>query len=119
MSEGPTFDEVVYHLINNPDAGLRAQAAQMLGDHADDLDDDLYRAAAQALNRALSDPDPMVLMAAMSALGQFNRPLSEATPAPAVTDAGPAERAATCSVCGKPTAIADGATCEQPNCPYR
>lgn len=121
--EPPSFEEVLWHLIHNDDAQLRVQAAQMLGEYVDNLDDEQYAQASGALNRALNDRDPMVIMASMTALSAYQRRARDiqtelTTQADVDEDTLPIADA-TCSVCGKPQALVDGTTCEQPQCPYR
>ncbi len=110
------FQEVL-DLLQSQDANERAYAAQLLGNHVDALDDEQYDAAKQALNNALIDPNPMVLMAAMQSLGRFNR---SGLPQLEATDDNETELVAmVCQVCGKPEMLADAATCEYSNCPYK
>lgn len=110
------FQEVL-DLFHSQDANERAYAAQLLGNHVEALDDEQYDAAKKALNNALIDPNPMVLMAAMQALGRFNR---VGLPQLEETDEGETELVATvCQVCGKPEMLIDAATCEYNNCPYK
>ncbi|MCU0513221.1 MAG: HEAT repeat domain-containing protein [Anaerolineae bacterium] len=113
------FEDVIYHLQHNPQAGVRAQAAQMLGEHVASLTDAQYDSAREALNQALADPDPQVLMTAMQALSHFNRHAADYAPAAAPADSGTAVQAAACRVCGRPEALVDAATCEYDTCPYR
>ena len=117
-----TFEDIIYHLQNNPDGATRAEAAQVLGDYVEQLSDGQYDIARQALNVALADPDPAVIMAAMMSLSRYQRGAPPAAAMDAVADQ--AEEAASliggaCAVCGKPEMLIDGATCEEPNCPYR
>ena len=119
MSDNLSFEDVIDHLQNNPDSAARADAAKLLGDHVDDLSDDEYATAVQALNRALSDPDPMVLMAAMQTLPNFKRAQQQAENEAANDHSGEAVQAAACAVCGRPEALIHPETCEYDNCPYR
>lgn len=118
MSDELTFDDVVYHLRHNEDPGVRAEAAQMLGDYVEDLNEDEYDIAANALNEALTDPDPMVLMAAMTALSHYTRRTDEMAAVSAPDDAD-IVAASSCPMCGKPEMLIDAATCEYERCPYR
>ncbi|MEO0595822.1 MAG: HEAT repeat domain-containing protein [Chloroflexota bacterium] len=69
----PEFAGLIDTLLNSDNSAERRQAAKTLGDYVDDLNDEEYDAAKDALNRALTDADPMVLMAAMGALTKYNR----------------------------------------------
>jgi hypothetical protein len=122
MSDEVTFDDVVYHLRHNDDPSVRAEAAQMLGDYVDNLSEDEYDIAANTLNEALTDPDPMVLMAAMTALSHYTRRTGEmqAVSADDDDDDGDIEAVSnTCRVCGRPEVLIDAATCEYDMCPYK
>lgn len=94
----------------------RAKAASQLAEIADLLNDEHYKDAMHALNNALADPDPMVIMAAIDALSHFTRTRYEEA-APVNESAEPV--AATCPVCGKPEFLVDPVACEEANCPYR
>lgn len=113
------FDAWIHHLLNNPDAAIRGEAARLLGENADALDDEQYSTALAALNQALADPDPMVLMTAMNAMSQFNRQAQEFEPETAEEETAPPIEAAVCRVCGKPEALVDPDECSYPNCPYK
>lgn len=103
--------------LASQDSAERAAAAKNLGQQVDSLDDDQYNAAKEALNNALADRDPMVLMAAMNALSNFSR---AGLPVMDEDDIEETELiAVVCSVCGKPEMLADGTTCEYGNCPYK
>jgi len=114
-----TFDEVI-QMLQAGDANDRIEAARMLADNQNDLSDDEYRTAVRALQTALADPDPQVIMVVMEALSRFTRETSEMQ---AVTseddDAEELVTVATCSVCGKPEVLVDPSTCEYENCPYK
>lgn len=112
------FDAWIHHLLNNPDASIRAKAAQTLGEYVESLDEDQYATAMSALSQAMTDPDPMVLMTVMSVMGDFNRMPDDSLTEEAV-DSGPAVQASACRVCGKPEALVDTGECEYPNCPYK
>jgi len=119
MSDGLTFDDVLYHLAHNERADARAYAAELLGQYVDQLSDEEYQRASAALNQALADPDPMVIMAVMQALSAYNRKARQ--------DAALARQGATrppiaiklCAVCSKPEALADANLCPHANCPYK
>src|SRR5690242_9188988 len=107
MSNGASFEDVVLHLHGNPDPSIRAEAARLLGEHVDALDLTQYEEAKVALNQALTDPDPMVLMAAMTALSKYNRIASQEALDELNTDDEETEAvvASSCPVCGKPEAL--------------
>lgn len=122
MSEDPTFNNILDALANDPNPTVRAEAAQTLGDYVDQLTDAEYETARSALDKALTDPDPMVLMAAMNAMTQYDRRGAAAMydddelQAP-VDEA--AAQAAICSVCGKPEALIAADGCGRADCPYQ
>jgi hypothetical protein len=116
------YDALLHHVLRNPKAQDRAQAAFLLGKHVDELDEEQYQTAMIALNQALNDADPRVVMEAMTALTQFTRHADEGWGAPADVDPDqvpPAKRARSCAVCGKPEPLIDPETCEFDNCPFR
>ena len=121
MSDEVTFEDVIHHLRHNEDPSARAEAAQMLGDYVDDLSDEEYDAAAAALNEALTDPDPMVLMAAMSALSHYTRRTAEMEQVQVEEAADRKIEAVsnTCAVCGKPEVLIAAESCDYENCPYK
>jgi hypothetical protein len=112
------FDSWIHHLLNNPDSATRAKAAETLAEYVESLDEDQYATALAALNQAMTDPDPMVLMTVMSAMGSFDRHNEDFGPEE-IIDSGPAVQASACRVCGKPEALVDVNECEYPNCPYK
>jgi hypothetical protein len=112
------FDSMIHHLKNNPDASIRVKAAQALGQAADSMNDEQYSSAMAALNQAMTDPDPMVLMAVMNAMSYFDRGSADYESDESV-DTGPAVQASACRVCGKPEALVDPNECEFANCPYK
>lgn len=120
MVDAAKFDNWLQHLARNPDPAVRAKAAYLVGRAVDDLDGGQYQAASQALQQAMTDHDPTVLMAAMNALSLFTRGAADVQ----LDDAEPRRggrlvKAEVCSVCGKPEALVDPDDCEYPNCPYR
>jgi hypothetical protein len=120
MSNGPTFEDVIYHLRNNPDGNVRVQAAQMLGDYVADLNDEQYEIAHKTLNEALIDKDPMVIMSVMQSMSRFNRKArQQAREAKQSGDVRSAVAIKLCTVCNKPEALADGSICPHDNCPYK
>jgi hypothetical protein len=121
MSDGASFEDVVHHLHHNPDPSVRAEAARLLGEHVNALDNAQYEEAKIALSHALTDPDPMVLMAAMSALSNYNRIASQEAMDELNTNDEETEAisAAACRVCGKPEALIAPDECERANCPYK
>lgn len=108
------LNELVDILQNDPDPMRRAQAAEELGNAADYMTDEDKHTLGRILNDAMMDPDPMVLTAAITALGKIRveaveDELAEIEPI----------HAAMCSVCGKPEALVNPTDCEYDNCPYR
>lgn len=120
MSDEITFDDVLYHLANNTTPEYRIEAARLLGENVTRLSDIEYQEAHKALNNALVDPDPQVIMAVMQALSRFNRKAREqARKARQTGDMSAAVAMPLCRVCGKPESIADGSVCPHENCPYK
>lgn len=117
MSE-PTLDELVHILQNDPSPNHRAEAARRLGEAAPSLGVEDRKTLVHILNEALKDPDPQVLMAAMTALSGVP---SDPDPLDEMEDAEPdaAVEAAACRVCGRPEALVSPDECEYDNCPYR
>lgn len=117
----PEFANLIDTLHNSPDAGERMKAARALGEYVDDLNDEEYEAAKKALNKAMTDSNPMVLTAAMGAMTRFNRMTGEddvVLHGDDEDDILPAEKAA-CSVCGRPEALIPDGGCERDDCPYK
>ncbi|MEL6403649.1 MAG: HEAT repeat domain-containing protein [Chloroflexota bacterium] len=117
----PEFAGLIDTLLNSDNSAERRQAAKTLGDYVDDLNDEEYDAAKDALNRALTDADPMVLMAAMGALTKYNRMSGKddiVLHGDDKDDILPPEKA-TCSVCGRPEALIPDGGCERDDCPYK
>lgn len=116
----PEFKALLDTLNNSSDAGERADAARKLGNYVDDLNDEEYELAKAALNKALADPDPTVLMAAMQSITKYDRigagdiDIHGDTP----EDLGVAEQGTSCSVCGRPEALIPEGGCERDDCPY-
>ncbi len=120
MSDQVTFQDILAHLAHNPDPSVRIEAAQILGYYVDELNDEEYSEAHKALNQALTDNDPNVILAVMEALSHYNRRAKQqAKQARETGDVRAAIAIPLCSVCGKPEALADGAICPHKNCPYR
>lgn len=124
MSNDPAFNNLIDTLLNSADGSARQKAAQTLGDHVDELDNDEYQEAMTALNEALADPDPSVIGTVMSALGNFNRQGGKKLEGDDFEIHGDAQddmmpqKTVTCSVCGKPEAIVPEGGCERDDCPY-
>lgn len=115
------FQALIDTLLNSSDSAERMQAARTLGNHVDDLSDEEYEAAKSALNRAMTDNNPMVLTAAMGAMTRFNRMTGDDDTVLYGDDKDDIlhPEKAVCSVCGRPEAlIADGG-CERDDCPYK
>lgn len=121
MSETHDVAEVIDLLRYSPDGQIRADAATWLGQAAAQMDDADYDLARHTLNDALTDRDPMVLMAAMQALGAFNRQgKAHGTAGQDVAqDEAPLATASACAVCGKPEMLIQAKECEEAKCPYR
>ncbi|MGB7342198.1 MAG: HEAT repeat domain-containing protein [Phototrophicaceae bacterium] len=117
----PEFLALIDTLHNSPDASERMQAARALGNYVDDFSDEEYEMAKSALNKAMTDNNPLVLTAAMGSMTKFNRMIGTDDVflhGDDQDDILPAEKAV-CSVCGRPEAlIADGG-CERADCPYK
>lgn len=116
----PEFAALIDTLLESDDSSERRQAAQTLGKYVDELNDTEYEAAKSALNKALTDTDPMVLMAAMGALTKYNRMAGDddmVIHGDDKDDILPPEKA-TCTVCGRPEALIPDDGCERDDCPY-
>ncbi len=122
MSDDPAFNGLIDTLLNSREGTARQKAAMTLGQYVDDLSDEEYTEAKQALNQALADPDPNVINAVMQALARYNRNTSfsgddyeiqgdtEADMLP--------EKGASCAVCGRPEPLIPDGGCERDDCPY-
>ena len=117
MSDFPPIDELIEALKEHADPRVRAKAARLIGEMAHTLDGNDRESAKQALNRAMLDADPSVLMSAMSALGQIPALVDEDEDE--MEDDSAPVKAESCAVCGKPMALVDGSSCEFDACPYR
>jgi hypothetical protein len=120
MSKDPEFLALLETLLKHPNSSERGKAARALGDYVDNLNDDEYEDAKSALNSALADKDPMVLMAAMGALTKYNRQAGSGdyeVVGDKKEDLLPPPTRAVCKVCGKPEALISG-KCERDDCPY-
>jgi len=129
MSDDLTFDDVLGYLKNDPNPNNRAEAAKILGDFVGDLSDAEYMVARQALNNALADAHPQVVMAAMNSLTTYDREgkggkhivgddfeIHGDTP----EDLGVAPpKQSACKVCGRPEALIPDDGCERDDCPYQ
>jgi hypothetical protein len=124
MSKNSEFDNVIDTLLNGKDATDRMKAAKVLGDFVDDLSDDEYEAAKTALNRAMTDPDPMVLTSAMQSMTKYNRKGVQITGDIEVHGdreedlLHPPEKSV-CDVCHRPQALIPDGGCERDDCPYK
>ena len=124
MSSDAEFQNLIDTLLTGSNSVERMQAAKALGDYVDDLSDEEYEDAKTALNRAMADPDPMVLTTAMSAMTKFNRSGIQITGD--IEFEGddrddlihPPEKAV-CDVCHRPEALIPEDGCEREDCPYR
>ena len=99
----------------------KMEAAKALGNFVGELNDIEYDAAKSALDRALADANPMIVMTAMQALTKYNRVGTGGDMIDIYgddqSDIAP-EKAAACRVCGKPEALIPSGGCERDNCPY-
>lgn len=126
MSDDLTFDDLLHYLQRDSDPQNRAEAARILGDFVQELDQDEYRRARSVLNAALADPDPMVIMAVMNALTAYNREgrhikgkdFEVHGDSPDDLGVAPPEQAA-CKVCARPEALIPDGGCERKDCPYK
>lgn len=115
------FKALIDTLLKSPDASERMRAARALGDHVDDLNDEEYEAAKSALNKAMTDNNPLVLTAAMGSMTKYNRMTGDDD----VVLYGDREEdilhpeKAVCSVCGRPEALIPDGGCERDDCPYK
>jgi len=107
----PPLDELVEALMEDGDSQIRVEAARLIGEMSHTLNPDDREFAKQALNRAMTDPDPMVLMAVMNAIGQFPSAEVVVEDDEEIDDAPPIQ-AEVCPVCGKPLALFDHDECQ-------
>lgn len=116
------FNDLIDTLLNSPDSGERANAARTLGNHVDELNDDEYEAAKKALDKAMTDSNPMVLMAAMGAMPKFNRKTPDGDDMVLHGDDKDDilhPEKAVCDVCGRPEALIAEGGCGRDDCPYQ
>jgi hypothetical protein len=124
MSNDPAFNALIDTLLNSPDGTARQKAAMTLGDYVDELTDEEYLEARDALNRALADNDPDVIGAVMSSLSQYNRSVASGGDIQEDELQGDAEddilpqKGASCEVCGRPEPLIPEGGCERDDCPY-
>lgn len=119
MSDFPPLDDLVGALMEDGDSRIRAEAARLIGEMSHTLNNDDREFAKQALNRAMTDPDPSVLMSVMSAIGKFPSKSVVDDEDDESEDDGLPVKADACAVCGRPTALVDPETCEYGDCPYK
>lgn len=124
MSQDPEFLGLLQALLHAPKAGDRVQAARILGQYVDHLNDEEYAEARDALNSALRDADPMVLMEAMQSLTRYDREIrlirsEEAMQEDVEEDNIEPIEQAVCKLCGRPEALISAGGCERADCPYR
>lgn len=115
------FQDLIDTLLNSSDSMARMQAARTLGNNVDDLSEEEYEAAKSALNRAMTDNDPMVLTAAMGAMTRFSRMTDDEDIVLHGDDKDDIlhPEKAVCSVCGRPEALIAEGGCERDDCPYK
>lgn len=114
----PPIDELIEALMEDVDPRIRAEAARLIGEMSHTLGQEDREFAKQALNRAMTDADPMVLMTVMNSIGKFPAVQIDTDDDFEEEDVAPV-RAEACAVCGRPMALVDPDTCEQGDCPYR
>jgi hypothetical protein len=124
MSHDPEFLGLLQSLLHAPKSGDRIQAARVLGQYVDHLNDEEYVEARDALNSALRDADPMVLMEAMQSLTRYDREIrmirsEEAAQTDAEDETIHPIEQAVCKLCGRPEALIASGGCERADCPYR
>lgn len=122
MSEFPPLDELVQALMEDSNPAVRAEAARLIGAMAHTLSGDDLSFAKQAIDRAMTDPDPSVLMSAMSAMSRFPSSIEDDDEDDYIDEDDQATMpimAESCKLCGKPLALVEPATCTFDNCPYR
>ena len=125
MANDPEFQNLIDTLLKGKNSADRAKAAKALGDHVKNLSDDEYEQAKTALNSAMTDPDPMVLMAAMQSMTKYTRgggiQITGDISFTGDTEEDllhPPTRSA-CKVCGRPEALIPDGGCERDDCPYK
>lgn len=124
MSEGNdlTFDDIIHILLNDGDAANRAEAARVLGEYVGALSNAEYGVAVDALNQALTDSNPLVIGAAMSAMTRYQRNVPPRLTGDEFEIHGDPQgmiAPSACAVCGRPEALVPDGGCERGDCPYR
>jgi len=125
MAKDAEFQNLIDTLLNNPDSSARMKAARALGDYVTNLSDEEYQEAKKALDRALSDSDPMVLTAAMGSLTRYNRQggpkhiVEENIDVHGDSEEDLLPSRAVCEVCGRPEALIPDGGCDRDDCPYK
>lgn len=119
MSNFPPIDELIGALMEDGDPRIRAEAARLIGEMSPTLGDDDREFAKQALNRAMTDPDPSVLMSVMGAISKFPSKAVVEDDDDEPEDDGVPVKADACAVCGRPMALVDPDTCSYDDCPYK
>jgi len=119
MSEFPPIDDLIGALMEDANSNIRAEAARLIGEMSHTLNGEDREFAKQALNRAMTDPDPMVLMSVMTAIGKFPAQAVEEHDNDEPEDDSVPIKADACAVCGRPVALVDADTCQYDNCPYQ
>ena len=119
MNVFPSIDELIGALMEDADPRIRAEAARLIGEMSYTLNSEDREFAKQALNRAMLDADPAVLMSVMNAIGQFPAVAVEDEADDPIEDDVAPVKAESCAVCGKPMALVDPDSCQYDACPYR
>jgi predicted O-methyltransferase YrrM len=125
MANDPEFQNLIDTLLKGKNAADRMKAAKSLGDYVKDLSNDEYEQAKKALDRAMTDADPMVLMAAMQSMTKYTRGGGiqitgeiDFTGDTKEDLLHPPTRTV-CKVCGRPEALIHEDGCERDDCPYK
>jgi len=118
MSEFPPIDELIEALMEDDNPQVRAEAARLIGEMSHTLHGEDREFAKQALNRAMLDTDPTVLMSVMNAISKFPSK-EEVEPDDDDDDLRSPVKAEACAVCSRPVALVDADTCQYDNCPYK
>lgn len=123
MSDFPSIDELIEALMEDNNPAVRAEAARLIGEMSHTLNAEDRDFAKKALNRAMIDPDPTVLMSVMNAIGRFPTIVEDDDEDDDYIEGYDEDtipvRAAACILCGKPTALIEPATCPNEQCPYK
>ena len=125
MANDPEFQKLIDTLLTGKSSSDRMKAAKALGDYVKDLSDSEYEQAKKALDKAMMDPDPMVLTTAMQSMTKYTRGGGVQITGD-IDFQGDTEEdllhpptKAVCNVCGRPEALIPDDGCEREDCPYK